>query len=150
MTLPDAIVTLLAQPVAVEQPAQAFAFLTVDHQGFPHVALLSAVELAAGTDGTLHAVLAGTTTRANVLRTRQASLIAVEGETIHTLKLEVRRATESEGVLGVVFVVCDHKADSLGIALSPIGFRPTLEVASLEQWDRAGRVLAGLGDAIAG
>lgn len=150
MTLPEEIAALLARPVEVDRPAQAFAFLTVDHQGFPHVALTSSVELTAGADGTLRAVLAGTTTRANVLRTRRASLIAVEGDTIHTVKLEVRRATESEGVLGVVFEVCSHKADSLGIPLSPIGFRATPELAGLEQWDRAGRVLARLEDGLGG
>ena len=150
MTLPEAVAELIARPVAVGEPAQAFAFLTVDHQGFPHLALLSAVELAAGADGTLHAVLGGTTTRANVLRSRHASVIAVEGDTVHTVKLEVRRARETEGVLAVVFEVCAHKADSLGIALSPIGFRPTVELASLERWDRARRVLAGLGEALGG
>ena len=148
MTLPDPVVALLAEPVEVGRVTQAFPFVTVDEAGFPHVALLSAVELAIGSDGSLHAVLAGPTTRANLLRSRRATLIAVEGDTCHTVKVEVRHATEAEGVLGVVFDVHAHKADSLGIPLSPIGFEPTEEVASMERWDRTRRVLDGLEDAL--
>jgi hypothetical protein len=144
MTLPEPLTALLRHRAGMGELAQAFPFLTVDQAGFPHVALLSTMELGVGADSTVHAVLAGTTTRANLLRTRQATLVAVEGTSAHTLKLALQRAVDVEGLLGAVFTVASHKADSLGIDLTPIGFRPTDELALLERWDRSARVLASL------
>lgn len=146
MTLPEPLAELLRARGGMGELAQAFPFLTVDSAGFPHVALLSTRELAIGVDASLHAALAGATTRANLLRTRQATLLVVEGTSAHTLKLALQRAVDVEGLLGAVFTVASHKADSLGIDLAPIGFRPTDELAQLERWDRSARVLASLGD----
>jgi hypothetical protein len=43
-----------------------------------------------------------------------------------------------------VMSVTGHKADSLGIPLSPIGFVPTPEIVRLEYWDASRRLLREL------
>lgn len=144
MTLPDPVVRLLKQPVSAGTRAQAFPFVTVDEAGFPHVALLSSVEVSVGPHDDLHVVLAGAGTRANLTRSGQATLLAVEGTTAHSLKVRLRRSLELEGLLGAVLEPVAHKADSLGLALSGIGFVPTEELAQMERWDRSARVLAAL------
>jgi hypothetical protein len=141
--LPETVAALLrGGGMRVGSPAQAFPFLTVDEAGWPHVALLSATELSVGDDGSLLAAMAAPTTRSNLVRTGRASLVAVEGATAHTVKLVVRRTLEAEGLLGAVLDVASHKADSVGVDLSPIAYVPTEELGRLEHWDRSARVLA--------
>lgn len=143
MTLPEPVVALLSARVVIGEAAQAFPFLTVDGEGLPHVALLSAVELAAGDDGSsVHAAMASPTTRMNLHRSGAATLVAVEGSTAHSVKLRLRRSLDAEGLLGAVLDVVSHKADSVGVALSPISYVATEELATLERWDRTARVLA--------
>jgi hypothetical protein len=141
MTLPAAVVQVLAREVVVGEPAQAFPFLTVDTDGYPHVALLSAIEVSAAPDGSVHAAVASVVTRSNLERHGLAALTAVEGTTAHTMKLRVRRTITASGLLGAVLDVVDHKADSLGLELSPITYTPTKELAELEGWDRSRSVL---------
>ncbi len=142
--LPAAVAELLASPLRVGAPAQAFPLLTTGESGHPHLMLLSAAELRLRSDGALLLALAGPTTQQNLLRSGQATLLAVEGTTVHVLKLDLARSTQVEGLLGAVMTCHAHKGDSLGIALSPLGFTPTEELATLERWDRSERVLDAL------
>ena len=144
MTLPEAVRALLRRPVVPGRPSQGFPFLTVDEGGFPHAALLSAVELQPGASGSLCVALAGPTTAGNVRRTGQAALLAVGGTTMHTLKLRVRRSVEAPPLLGLVLHVVSHKADSLDLALSPISYQATPELADEENWDRSRALLQHL------
>lgn len=144
IALPEPVAILLRAGVQVGEPAQAFPLLTVDAAGHPHVALLSARELDVAGDGAVHAALASPTTRANLSRDGRATVLAIEGTTAHTVKLQVRRTLELEGVMGVVFDTVSHKADSIGIDLSPVSFVPTEDLGRLEHWDRTARVLAEL------
>jgi len=145
--LPDAVARLLAAPPEVGDPAQAFPFLTVDEAGYPHVALLSARELAVAGDGALLVVLMGMTTSANLQRTGAATLVAVEGTTAHSMKLRRRTSVDEGDLLGFVLDPVDHKADSLGIALAPISYVASEELARLERWDRTAELLARLAGA---
>lgn len=142
MPLPDGLVDALRRPVVVGEPAQAFALVTVDEHVRPHVALVSAREVAVASDGSLHAVLAGRRTRAHLATRREATLVAVEGETCHSVVLRLRAATEAESVLVAVFEVAEHRGDSVGIALAPISYVPTEALAHAEHWGRADRLLA--------
>ena len=144
--VPEPVAALLRGGVRVDDDAQAFLFSTVDGEGFPHVALLSATELAVGLDGALLAAIASPTTRANVKRTGVAALLAVEGDTAHALKLRVRRVVDVEDMLGAVLDVVSHRPDSLGIPLRPITFTATAELRRLERWDITARVLAALAE----
>lgn len=144
MILPEAVGALLRRPVAAGRPSQGFPFLTVDGGGFPHAALLSAVELQPGADGSLYVALAGRTTAGNVRRTGQAALLAVGGTTMHTVKLRVRRSVEAPPLLGLVLHVVSHKADSLGLALSPISYEASPQLAEEEHWDRSRDLLQHL------
>jgi hypothetical protein len=141
LPLPEPVAALLRGGVHVGEPAQAFPFLTVDESGAPHVALVSGQEAAVGADGSLLVVLGSPTTRANLLRSGRATLVAVEGVTAHSVKLALRRSVEDEGLLAAVLDVTSHKADSVGVPLSPIGYVPTDELVALEHWDRSSRVL---------
>jgi hypothetical protein len=144
MTLPEPVAAMLRPTVEVGEQAQAFVFVTVGVDGLPHVALLSARELAVAPDGALRAAMAAPTTRANLHRTGLATLLAVGGTTAHSVKLRVRRAVETEGLLAAELDVVSHKADSLGIPLSPITFVATEAVARQEHWERTERALAVL------
>jgi hypothetical protein len=144
--LSDAVAGLLAQPPEVGERAQAFPFLTVDDRGLPHVALLSARELAVDDEGSLLVALMGMTTGANVQRSGTATLLAVEGTTAHSVKLRLRRIVDDGDLLGLVLEPVDHKADSLGVDLAPISYVATQELAMLERWDRTAALLARLGE----
>ena len=143
--LPEDVAAIIRRPQRLGEPAQAFPFLTVDDAGLPHVALLSQRELAAAADGTLHAALAApTTTRANLERSQAATIVAVEGTTVHSVKLRLRTLFEEDGLVGIVLDVLAHKADSLGIEVAPMSFVPTEELGRMERWDRADRMLQRL------
>jgi len=136
MTVPAALVALLQGMPEIGAREQAFPFVTVDPQGFPHAALLSRMELEVGPgDADLRAAVRSTRTRANLDRDGCASLIAVEGRTAHYVKLRLRRAQVVHDLLACVFDVVEHKPDSMGIELTPITYEVTAEIARTERWD---------------
>lgn len=143
--VPEPLARMLHGRPAAGQREQAFPFLTVDGAGYPHVALLSRAELGVSRDGReVLAVIASTRTVANLGRDGRAGLIAVEGTTAHYAKLGVTRTIAGGAVTGYAMTVTEHKADSLGIALTPVTFTPTEELASLEHWDASDALLGRL------
>jgi hypothetical protein len=149
--VPEAVARLLAGRPAVGVTEQAFPFLTVDEAGFPHVALLSRAELAVSPgDEEVHAVVASTRTKSNLERGGMAGLIAIEGTTAHYVKLRVLRTVEAGPVLGCALGVTEHKADSLGIPLSPVSFTATAGIARAEDWAASERLLRALAAQSAG
>lgn len=143
MTVPDDLGRLLRGFPGTDADEQAFPFLTVDENGFPHPALLSRAELEPGADGLL-AVIGSPNTRANLERDGRATLIAVHGTVAHYAKLLMVRSVAAGHLLGCEFDVVHHKRDSLGIPLAPIGFRTTAEIAEHEHWARTAALLSRL------
>jgi hypothetical protein len=137
-----ALATLRAQPRSEEEFDQAIPLLTVDHAGFPHVALLSRNQLRPGHhDGELLASVRGPGTRANLLATRRATVILVAAQAAYYLKLSVVRTVEHAGRLGVMLRIAGCTTDSAGVQLSPLGFRRSAELAEREGWDADAEVL---------
>jgi len=83
---------------------------------------------------------------ANLERDGRATLIAIGGTTAHYAKLRVTRSSTGGGALGCRLAVAWHKADSLGIPLSPAGFTATAEIGRIERWPDSRRLLASLDD----
>jgi hypothetical protein len=144
MTVPEAVATVLGTPVRVGEPAQAFPFLTVDDDGAPHCAVVSSTEvrLGGGGDGgdghdadDLYVALGGRRSRSYLEARPRATLLVVEGTTLHTCKLVLTAGLDHGGVFAAAFRLVDHSADSLGIDLVPLGFTPPPDIASLERWD---------------
>jgi hypothetical protein len=145
MTVPADLASLLAGRPDVGTAEQAFPFLTVDEAGFPHVALLSRAEIDVTSDGSdVLAVIASGRTRANLGRDGHAGLIAIGGTVAHYAKLSLVRTIDTPAALGCVLRVTEHKADSLGIPLSPIGFVTTAEIARMEDWAASERLMRQL------
>ena len=148
MTVPVVIADLLRGGPQPDAQEQAFPFLTVDAEGYPHVALLSRAELDIDdAAGEVLAVVTSTGTRGNLARDGRAALIAIEGTTAHYVKLQLTRSFEEAGAAACGFEVTWHKADTLGIPLEPIRFPATDEVARIERWEVSERLLAELGAA---
>jgi hypothetical protein len=136
MKIPDELVAMLAGEPVVGAQEQAFPFVTVDAEGFPHPALLSRAEMEVGREAAdLRAALRSRRTRANLERSGQAALIAVEGETAHYVKLRVTRSVAVHGLLACVLEVVEHRPDSLGVALSPVLYDVTADIVRSERWD---------------
>ncbi|HEY8544026.1 MAG TPA: hypothetical protein VIL36_03230 [Acidimicrobiales bacterium] len=136
MSVPREVAAVLAQPVVPGEPAQAFPFLTVDDAGAPHCAVVSATEVRVVDDGAeLHVALGGRRSRANLEARRRATLLVVEGTTLHTCKLSLLAGREHRGVFAAALRVDDHAGDSLGIPLVPLGFTPPADLPSIERWD---------------
>ena len=136
MRIPAAVVAVLSEPVVVGEPAQAFPFLTVDDDGAPHCAVVSSTEVRVAADGAaVHVALGGRRSRSHLEARRRATLLVVEGTTLHTCKLALEATREHGGVCAAVLRVVDHSADSLGIPLVPLGFTPPPDIASMERWD---------------
>ena len=136
MGVPHELVGLLQGSPEVQAEEQAFPFVTVDENGFPHAALLSRAEVDVGPDrADVRAAIRSARTRANLTRHGRALLIAVEGSTAHYVKLRVVRSVTAGDLLACVFEVAEHKADSLGIPLTPISYRVGAGLAREEQWD---------------
>lgn len=143
--LPDDVTRLLRGAPAQDTTEQAFPFLTVDEHGYPHAALVSRAEVEPAADGSvLYAALASRRTAANLERSGTAALLAVSGTVCHHVKLKVVHARRADGLLGVVLSAVEHKADSLGIPLQPMGFQSTAEVAELENHARTAALLDAL------
>ncbi|HEY1819055.1 MAG TPA: carboxymuconolactone decarboxylase family protein [Trebonia sp.] len=136
--LPGAFAALLAGRPALDAIEQGFPFLTVDPGGFPHVALLSRAEVEVSPAGdAVFAVIASERTRANLIRNRRCSLIAVADQTAHYAKFRVTATVDQPPLLGCQLQLVEYKADSLGIPLSPIEFSATGDIAQLEHWGRS-------------
>lgn len=140
--LPAALAALLAGRPAADSTEQAFPLLTVDAAGFPHVALLSRAEVEVSPAGdALLAAIASERTRANLLRERRCTVIAVGGQTAHYAKFTVSATLSAPPLLGCELRLADYKADSLGIDLSPAEYTATSGLAQLEHWDRSQALL---------
>ena len=59
----------------------------------------------------------------------------MEGRTAHYVKLRLVRSRVVHDLLACVFEVVEHKPDSMGIALTPITYEVTAEIARAERWD---------------
>ena len=136
MTVPAEVADLLRGVLEIGAHEQAFPFITVDADGFPHPALLSRVEMEVGpAEADLRAAIRGRRTRANLERSGRAALIAVEGRTAHYVKLRITRSMAVQDLLACVFEVVEHKPDSLGIVLEPLTYEVTAEITRAERWD---------------
>jgi hypothetical protein len=135
MTVPGELVAMLEGAPEVGAREQAFPFVTVDADGFPHPALLSRAEMEVGPAGDLRAAVRSRRTRAHLEHSGQAALIAVEGRTAHYVKLRLVRSMAVHDLLACVFEVVEHKADSLGIPLTPITYEVTSGITRAERWD---------------
>lgn len=145
MNVPPEVAAVLAEPVVVGEPAQAFPFLTVDDAGVPHCAVVSSTEVRVADDGAeLFVVLGGRRSRAHLEARGRATLLVVEGTTLHTCKLSLVAGHEHDGAFAAALHLDDHSADSLGIPLVPLGFTPPPDIASLERWDVTVAALAAI------
>jgi hypothetical protein len=150
MRLDSEVAGVLTQPVAVGADAQAFPLITVDADGFPHVALVSGAELAVrARDGALLVAVRGSGTRTNLERDRRGALIAVAGTVAHELKLRVVDGVHEPAASAFALLVEQHKRDTLGIALTPISFPVTRELAELEDWALSRALLGRLAEGMA-
>jgi hypothetical protein len=135
MSVPSELALLLETWPRPDHDEQAFPFVTVDENGFPHVMLLCTAELlATGDRDALLVAIASRTARANLARTPVATLIAADGAAAHYAKLRVHAATEHTGFTVYTCHVANHKRDSLGIPLRPMDFHATTEIAASERW----------------
>jgi hypothetical protein len=136
MRVPDEVADLLRGAPEVGAHEQAFPFVTIDPGGFPHAALLSRMELEVGPgNADVRAALRSRRTRANLTERGHAALIAVRGDAAHYVKLDLLRSAVVHDLQACVFEVVEHKADSLGIALTPITYQVTADIARAERWD---------------
>lgn len=125
---------------------QVIPLVTVDPDGFPHVALLSRAQMRdGGTGRDLHVVVWVGTTSANLLATRRATVILVADQAAWYLKLTVVRAVEHNGRIGVILRLAKSITDSTGVDLVPMRFRSSGELAAEEGWDADQQVLDLLG-----
>lgn len=145
MDVPEDLASLLAGPPDVNAHEQAFPFLTVDDQGFPHVALLSRAELDVPDDRSkIFAVVASARTRENLERDGHAGLIAIRGTVAHYAKMTVDHHRVEQDLFGCVLTLADYKADSIGVPMEGVSFRTTAEIAAAEMWQRSSDVLSSL------
>jgi hypothetical protein len=148
MTIPTEISALLRGFPHTGVREQAFPFLSVDENGFPHSALLSRAELEPTADcETLLAAVASSRTRTNVRRSGVAALIAVDGSVCHHVKLRLVGSLIDDDVLGCEFALVEHKRDDIGIPLQALMFRTSAELAVHENWARSAAMFTRLLDA---
>jgi hypothetical protein len=129
--LPDEVIRLLNdRAVGGEQPVHQL--LTVDDEGRPHATLSSARQWWIGNGRLVCVLIAGRTTR--YLSERPQALLLVMGASkaysihLHTILIqdvEDRRTA-------VVFDIDDIASDSRGVALTPMLFHATDELARQE------------------
>jgi hypothetical protein len=142
--LPDEVVRLLNDPgTSGEQAVQPL--FTVDDQGCPHATLSSARQWWTG-DGRLVCVLvAGRTSRYLSQRPR-ALLLVVGARHVYSLRLRSTLIQEVEDRrVAVVFNVTAVEGDTRDVALIPMLFQATAELARQERIsDRAAATAAQL------
>jgi hypothetical protein len=133
--VPAELALLLETWPRPDHDEQAFPFVTIDEDGFPHVMLLCTAELlATGDRGALLVAVASANARANLARNGIATLIAADGAAAHYAKLRVDQ-TEDHGHFAVYTCQLAHyKRDSLGIPLRPMDFHATKAIAENERW----------------
>lgn len=135
MSVPAELALLLETWPRPDQDEQAFPFVTVDADGFPHVMLLCTAELLATDDRRAVLVaVASATARANLARDGVATLIAADGAAAHYAKLRVHEVEEHDRFAVYTCHLAHYKRDSLGIPLRPMDFHATREVAENEKW----------------
>lgn len=134
-SVPAELALLVETWPSPDQDEQAFPFVTVDEDGFPHVMLLCTAELLATPDrGALLVAIASATGRANLARDGVATLIAADGAAAHYAKLRVLDTEEHDHFAVYTCHVAHYKRDSLGIPLRPMDFHATKQVAENERW----------------
>lgn len=135
MDVPAELALLLETWPRAGQDEQAFPFVTVDEDGFPHVMLLCTAELLATDDrSALLVAVASANARANLARQGVATLIAADGIAAHYAKLRVRETEEHDHYTVYSCQLAHYKRDSLGIPLRPMDFQATQEIAENERW----------------
>lgn len=135
ISVPAELALLLATWPRPDQDEQAFPFVTVDEDGFPHVMLLCTAELLATNDrSALLVAVASANGRANLARNGVATLIAADGAAAHYAKLRVRETEEHDHFSVYTCDLAHYKRDSLGIPLRPMDFHATKAIAENERW----------------
>ena len=142
--VPQPVVGALEGTPEIGAEEAAFLILTVDVDGAPHVTLLSRAELATSGSQIL-VTLSGRSTPRNIDRTGTAALFAVVDDTAYTCHLQARGRAVEARMVGYRFEVISHRADSLGIPLTPITYVTPPELPSIERWATSARLLARLG-----
>ena len=135
MSVPAELALLVETWPRPDQDEQAFPFVTVDEDGFPHVMLLCTAELLATDDrSALLVAVASANARANLARRGIATLIAADGAAAHYAKLRVRETDVHDHFSVYTCQLAYYKRDSLGIPLRPMDFHATREIAENERW----------------
>lgn len=130
--IPNPVLDLLANERGLGDREPMFPLLTVDPDGFPRVCMLSRGELWPA-EGDLIVVVAARRASANLERTRRATLLIVlENELVYVrLHLAGARRAES-GVLVARLVGEGVEEDGAGVALRPMTFTSTRDLAARE------------------
>jgi hypothetical protein len=139
MMVPPEIIALLDGQPEINAWEPVLALLTVDEAGFPHVCLVSRMELEADSRH-IYAVLASKTTTANLSGRPRATLVAVHDDVAYYLKLAVVRASPSMP-MAVEFEVASLTQDTLGIPLASARYLVTSSLPVTETWARTTEVL---------
>jgi hypothetical protein len=144
--VPGELVELLAGRPVPGAEEQAFVLLTVDEAGWVHICLLSRAELEADAHQ-IRAVIASRRARRHLARDGRATLLAVGGGVAHVCRLRLERQVEGEGAVAAAFSVVDHARDDAGVALQPLRYRATAELAEREHWARSAELNRRLSEA---
>jgi hypothetical protein len=142
--LPDEVVALLNNPAAGGEQAVQPLF-TVDDQGCPHATLSSTRQWHTGDEHLVCVLVAGRTTRYLAQRP-QALLLVIGASQAHSVRLRATQIQEVENRwVAVVFDVTAVESDARDVALTPMLFRVTDQLARQERIsDRAAATAARL------
>lgn len=142
--LPDEVARLLNDPaIGGEQAVQPL--FTIDDQGCPHATLSSARQWWTGDEHLVCVLAAGRTTRYLSQRPR-ALLLVVGAREVYSVRLRATLIQEvGDRRVAVVFDVTTVESDTRGVALTPMMFQATDELARQERIsDRAAATAAQL------
>lgn len=118
--------------------------LSVDDDGYPNVCLLSRAQLEADLSH-IFAIITGSTTKANVVRDRRATLVVFTSKAAYYCKLEVVSLAEQNGSLCAVLAHDSTKVDGDGsILMTPPRYIPTEATARFENWEASRSILSEL------
>jgi hypothetical protein len=142
--LPDEVAALLNDAAAGGEQAVQPLF-TVDDQGCPHATLSSARQWWTGDEHLVCVLVAGRTTRYLAQRP-QALLLVIGARQAYSVRLHATQIQEMEDRRDVVvFDVTAVESDTRGVALTPMLFQATAELARQERiGDRAAATAARL------